>query len=269
MSVDVLMVVGDTYVAFADSKPAMTLSETVAMLDGDKPAPQGVGRILLIPGQGLGDDDIETVLDCAADSPLRDRLVLTEWRRTPKRAERRLSHKHNTENTLISAPRRVAENLFELQLLIDERCELMRDHQTGQHVQGMILVEAARQSIVAVTEAYYNDDSDGLAFIFDDLSVKFEAFAFPIGTTIRYRVTEASGKPARRKYQAEVEIVQCGTRVASLDLAYSTADKSRIARQEELLAKKAAERYAAELGFGASPVQPARPAQPQAVPEAA
>ncbi|ETS33145.1 A-factor biosynthesis repeat protein [Photorhabdus khanii NC19] len=65
---------------------------------------------------------------------------------------------------MIGVAEKVNKNLFSLPLLIDERCELMADHQTGQHIQGMILIEACRQTFIAVTEEFYMSDKVGQSY---------------------------------------------------------------------------------------------------------
>lgn len=51
-------------------------------------------------------------------------------------------------------------NIFESHLMLNDRCAEMSDHVTGQHLQGMILIEAARQMTLAVTEMYFIDSND-------------------------------------------------------------------------------------------------------------
>ncbi len=85
----------------------------------------------------------------------------------------------------IGVAEKVNENLFSLPLLIDERCELMTDHQTGQHIQGMILVEACRQTFIAVTEEFYMSDKVGQSYyVINDMNIKFSNFLFPLPAVI-------------------------------------------------------------------------------------
>lgn len=56
-------------------------------------------------------------------------------------ADRASSHKHCSENVLISTPERLEQDEFELELRLHARSELMPDHLTGEHVQGMVLAE--------------------------------------------------------------------------------------------------------------------------------
>lgn len=237
----VMLVVGDKFTQFAAGKDAITISQLCGLLS----LPPGItfdrGRLTAVPGQGLGDDDIERVLTLAASSPHGDHFDLTLWRDRPRRAGPRLSHKRRPENTLISEPRRVAENVFELSLLIDEDCELMADHQTGQHVQGMVLMEAARQTFLAVTEAFFLPQDGGrFYFVINKFAAEYNRFAFPLDATIRYRVTEMNvANPLRQSFSAEIDVMQCGLKSASFLTSFTAFEDARISAREDALARDA------------------------------
>src|SRR6056297_3072091 len=114
------------------------------------------GHTDLMRGQGLSDQDVaDLVSRIEARDPTGRRWSVGGLRTAPLRADSKLSHKRETCNTLISRPERLDEDHYTLDICIDQDCELMGDHQSGQHVQGMILVEAARQAFLAVTETYF------------------------------------------------------------------------------------------------------------------
>src|SRR5439155_12080056 len=108
-----------------------------------------------------------------------------------QRASGKLSHKHLPSNTLISHPYESdIADVYEASLLVDDACADMSDHVTGQHLQGMIFIEAARQMFLAVSECYHlRDQSDKtFYFVINSFNVSFHAFAFPVRTQIRYHV---------------------------------------------------------------------------------
>lgn len=259
----VVLVVGDKFLQFAAGKDVMTISQLRSLLTLPQVVLMDRSRLVVLPGQGLGDDDIDLVRTLAATSSHREHFDLSQWNQHPRRASGRLSHKRRPENTLISAPRRVAENLFEMDLLIDEDCELMNDHQTGQHLQGMVLMEAARQSFLAVTEAFFlPDDGTRFYFVINDFAAGYHRFAFPLDAAIRYRITESdTANPLRQSFSAEIEVIQCGKTAASFTTRFTAFEDARISAREEAMARDAladhlaARRPAAmvEVGVEATP----------------
>ena len=235
----IVLVVGDKFMQFAAGKEAITVSQLCGLLSLPAGIAMDRGRLTAVPGQGLGDDDVTRVL--AATSSHGDRFDLSLWRDRPRRASARLSHKRRPENTLISDPRRLADNLFELDLLIDEDCELMADHQTGQHVQGMVLMEAARQTFLAVTEAFFLPQDGGrFYFVINKFGAEYRRFAFPLDATILYRIKDMNVEnPLRQSFAAEIDVVQCGVKSASFVAEFTAFEDARISAKEDALARDA------------------------------
>lgn len=152
------------------------------------------------------------------------------------RASRLQTHKHHIHNSIISHPARVGDNCFEAALLLDERCELMADHQTGQHIQGMILIEAARQLFLAVTEEYFIGQAvhDRYYFVINNIEVKFMGFVFPLGAMLRYEIVSAdTANPARMRFETVVSVIQgdaCATQIA---FGFTAFHASKIEAKEQ------------------------------------
>lgn len=237
-----LLVVGDKFAQFTTNKNAITLSQLK-----EKFHPQesnNCGQTILVPGQGLGDSDIEVLLSIAEKSPNRHQFDFTLWYKVPKRAATNRSHKHCPENTLISEPRKLTEDLYELDLLIDENCELMRDHQTGQHLQGMVLLEAARQSFLAVTEAFFLPDNSDFFFVLNDVEARYNHFAFPFAAQISYKIVEKNtNKPTRKNFQVDMGINQMGFESASFRMTFSAIKNELMVSREASLANKTFDSY--------------------------
>lgn len=240
----ILLVVGDKFANYVKGKEAVTLSQLRGLLSLSIPLPnQGV--TLLVPGQGLGDESVAELLKEAAASPNLAFFDFSLWHNLPRRAARAITHKHFPANTLISEPRQLAEDLFELHLMIDEDCELMNDHQSGQHVQGMILIEAARQVIVAVTEAYLLP-KNGIeyAFVLNNLSVSYSHYTFPVGAVMRCTILEKSvDNPKRLSFESEIVVEQCGQVVSRFMLSIGAMEKVRISKGENMQALKTQSNY--------------------------
>ena len=236
----VILVVGDKFMRFAEGKNVITLTQLRGLLSLPDLFSTDVHRIVVLPGQGLRDDDIESILALADCAPQRAHFDLTEWYRVPKRAAASRSHKHRPENTLISEPRQLTTESFELDLLVDEDCELMRDHQSGQHVQGMILFEAARQSLLAVTESFFlPTNGPKYFFVINDMSVNFGKFAFPLDARLRYVIREYEARGTRSyRFAVDIAIEQCGVEAATCTATFTVYEENWISAREGQLAQE-------------------------------
>lgn len=258
-----VLVVGDKFREFSTGKAVLTISQLRGLLD----IPAGLTLcepMILIPGQGLGEQDIASVLAQAATTAHRDCLDFSLWHGVPKRAERALSHKHRTENTLISAPRRIDEAFYELDLLVDENCELMGDHQTGQHFQGMLVVEAARQSFLAVTEAFLlPQDGTKYYFVFNSLAAEYKRFMFPIPARLEYRIRERDDSGNNPRFVVDILFHQAGQETAAVICGFTVMPDWRIRKVEQTLAQQAVDRHFSVLlptPPTENPIPPAMPA---------
>lgn len=241
----ILLVVGDKFASYVKSKDAITVSQLRGLLSLPVHMLPGQSRTVLVPGQGMGDDCVQQLLSDASVSPNIAHFDFSLWHNLPQRASSALSHKHNPKNTLVSMPRQVTANTFELHLMIDEDCELMNDHLSGQHVQGMVLIEAARQAMLVVTEQFLMPDNDiNYAFIFNALSVKYSHYTFPVNAIIRTCITERSvDNPRRLHFAAETFVEQCGNTVSAFTMSFGAMERERIKKSESLQATKTQKRF--------------------------
>ncbi|UTF58726.1 AfsA-related hotdog domain-containing protein [Gilvimarinus sp. DA14] len=245
MNASVILVVGDKFAAYAQGKDVITKTQLLGLLALPQHLLPFSGRIKLVPGQGLGDQCVRQILEQADNLARHAQFDFSLWRQLPARAPVKLSHKHQIENTLISSPARMAEDIFQLHLLIDEDGELMQDHQSGQHVQGMLLIEAVRQATVAITEAYYLAESSGdYAFVLNKMAVQYNNFSFPLPASILCTVTAKKlDLPKKISLTIEADVVQCGTCVSHLQFQIAAVEKKRIFSQENRQAIAAQKRH--------------------------
>lgn len=244
------LVVSDKFAKFASDKNALTVSQVEAML---QMPPQVIrGPVFLIPGQGLSKKHVSGLVDrITTEDHLSARFDishLTEW---PERAEPALSHKHKPHNTLIGAPRRADDGVYHMNLLIDENCELMDDHQTGQHVQGMILVEAARQAFLAVTGAFFLTDCEQERyFVINSMDMTYENFVFPVAAHIEYRDIESDVNDRRARFTARIDFIQSGHVCAICRVKFTAYPDCFIAEKEAELASNVAQKTLARAMNG-------------------
>lgn len=231
MSETIRFVVGDRFEGFAANDGAIRYSDLVEALS------RGVvdRSTVFVAGQGLDEDRIATLRRALDAHGFQTPLV--SWPQPPC-ADRTLTHKHHPENILVSVPRRIDEDVFETALLIDDRNEVMSDHMTGQHIQGMVLLEAARQTWTAVTEAHFIDPGAGpLSFVIDALAVDFRSFVFPMPATLRYRVLERETGRFEVRFHALITVVQDERDVATIDARFQVLPARLVAKQERLAAR--------------------------------
>lgn len=239
MDSKLVLVVGDKFEAFTVGKGALTISVLRERLAAENPVAESA--VSLVPGQGLATSDIAEIRQLAERSARDHGIDWSFWQLSAQPADAKLCHKVQAQNSLVSEPRRVAPDTFELDLLVDDDCEIMADHQTGQHLQGMLLVEAARQAFLAVTEHYFVTARDiRYYFVINEMAVRFERFLFPVPATIRYRVLSHDvSNPHRLAFSATMEIEQVGTTAAQVDVAFTAFDESRLLKKESALAAAA------------------------------
>ncbi len=240
MSSEIYLVVADKFHEFTLGKKAITVSQLTFMLK--MPAHLLPGTIQIVPGQGVSDQakhDIVAAVD--ATDPDRMRWDVDALRALPAQACSRLSHKHKPSNTIIAAPQQVDEDIFTVDLRIDPNCELMDDHQTGQHVQGMILVEAARQAFLAVTEEFFLTVTDQKTFfVLNSMTTEFLGFVFPIPAQFVYRVVSKDINERRQKFSVEIDLAQAGETRMTTRFSFIAYPHRVIAEKEAELASTAA-----------------------------
>ncbi len=203
------------------------------------------GPVRLLCGQGLSDGDITNIIARVDTLPPR----ITHWdtshlRACPTRAVSSLSHKRQACNTLISTPELVNEDVFRIAICIDENCELMGDHQTGQHIQGMILIEAARQAFLAVTEKFFPmENVDKTYFVINEMKTTFLGFMFPLGAHIDYRIRSKNINDRRQKFCVEMEFVQNAEAKTTVEFSFTVYRDQAISKKEADLAQIAVDLF--------------------------
>lgn len=233
----IFFVVGDKFNAFAKGKEVLTIKQLKALLE----APRSFINThnVLILGQGVQFEDVDAILQSHnADPECKDSFEISDLRRISDRADSQISHKRYGHNTLIGMPTKLTEKKFEIPFNIDERCELMGDHQTGQHVQGMILIEAFRQSFLAVTDRFFpfNCSCGQSYFVINELNTEFHNFLFPLPAHITYDILEQDANERRAKYRIVMECIQNGIRCASSAASFTVYPAEAINNKEAELA---------------------------------
>lgn len=248
MQDDFLLVVGDRFWKFAVDRPAITASYLRSLLNSATGVDIPPGRSVLVIGQGVSDEDVAELLTMAPHAPHANRFDFSRWSQYPRRASSYASHKLRAENILLSEARQVSEHVFEMSLMLDDRCELMIDHQSGRHLSGVVLIEAVRQSLLVVTESFYLPrDGKKHDFTFHDLSVNFSRYCFPFETRVRYSVRERELRGHRCRFAVDIVLEQCGAEVVSATAKMTAHLSTVLAKVESEQATKTLDRHLAAL----------------------
>ncbi|MEU9210268.1 AfsA-related hotdog domain-containing protein [Streptomyces sp. NPDC048415] len=248
-----LLIVGDRFVGFAAQEDVLTVTQFIEEMR------LGVYSwdaqpIQVRAGQGVTADAWEVVYEQALLLGLASRLDFHY--EEPLLAARGEAHKHRSSNTLIADLRRAEETLFTANLRVHNDNELLIDHQTGEHVQGMVAVETARQMFLAVSERYHASRhlERSYYYVIESMNTDFENFLFPLDATIEYRTLRAeTDNPGRLSFAAEISVHQAGRRASVTTVTYTAFDARVIEAKEHRRARFAVE-HAVRTDSAAVPV---------------
>ncbi|GLQ30413.1 AfsA-related hotdog domain-containing protein [Litoribrevibacter albus] len=229
-----VIVVGDAFTDFAKQENVATYSDTMTMIKEHK----FEGLLTVIPGQGIHREKIDDLVRLIATT--RNVVLATSAEKLADVAGKELCHKVKQENALVGKPERLSDNVFHLDLLVDDRCEIMSDHITGLHLQGMLVIEAARQSLLAVTETYYCDSDTKYYFVINRMDTHFHKFCFPVGADIRYTIRNLEIKSnGKINGEATVEFFQGDQEPLSVcELSYSALQAEYLSTKEREIAQQ-------------------------------
>ncbi|MFC6521849.1 AfsA-related hotdog domain-containing protein [Undibacterium arcticum] len=139
---------------------------------------------------------------------------------------------------LITDPQHVGPKDYRMLLSVDDDCEIMSDHVSGHHLQGMVLIEAARQAFLAVTERFLLPDTGKYYFAINKFDVTYLKFVFPLPTEIHFELLEADDSRSERlSASAKIAFYQAGERVCEVDVSYMAIVETILSAKEKKLAQ--------------------------------
>lgn len=219
----ITIVVGDRFATEECRDEVLGVSRFLAELRaGDHDAR---GDCQIIVGQGVGTADEDRIRAEIARRGLADRFTMRQ--RAPEPLPGALVHKRHQENVLLADLRRTAEDRFAARLTVGDTSELVLDHVSGWHISGMVINEAARQMILAVTETFYAQDHPraGYRYLLESWQTSFERFLFPLDATVHYTVDRFHRRrPDRLRFEVNVAVTQGDQRAASCRIAFTAMD---------------------------------------------
>ena len=220
-----LFLVGDVFAAFAEHEGVQTVSQLARQIRTGA-FPHSTDQVRVTLGQGVSQFDVQFIRDALARHGLTDVVVIDD-QALRDRAGRQIAHKHRAENVLISVPRRTGPDCFESDLMVDSGSEVMSDHLTGRHMQGMLAMEAGRQMFIAVAEQHYlpPEAVGDSYFVIDTFATRYRNFLFPLPATVRCKVlSHRSPHRTRTTFACEVAVLQGGGEAAVMEVRFTAFD---------------------------------------------
>jgi acyl-CoA thioesterase FadM len=239
------ILVGDLFESFANhSEEVLTRSAFYQKLENETIS---LEHVQLWLGQGVHRRDIELLIE-STHNPL-DAFEIFGSDVLP-RANRNRTHKHRTQNVLVSTARKVGSKQYELMLALDEANEFLDDHMSGLHVQGMALVEASRQAFLSVTEQFYLAENDqDFYFVINSIATDYTSFLFPLPTRLSYKVIEETLRPNRLSFVVEIELIQNDQVCATSNISFTAYENQSIVNKEIRAAATAVKRLIEQEPF--------------------
>lgn len=235
-----LVVVGDKFNEFANGKDVLTISQLELLTQ--IPANIIDKEHEIIIGQGVRKDFARKVISNQSRNAAHgNKLKMCSLEKLVNDKKNAHCHKRLEQNVLIGSAEQTEHNsdLFAMSLLIDERCELMADHQTGQHIQGMLLVEASRQAFIAVTEEFIYKQETARYYVINSMAINFSSFLFPLPALVHFEYFEKDVNERRGRFRAQVRVTQHQTLCATMDVSFTVYPSGLISEKEKSLAETA------------------------------
>jgi len=228
-----IVVVGDRFAQFSENDKVLTFTQAKKFFLDNK----NDGSYQIVIGQGLSKNNIETFLkDIGGDN------VDIESANSclPLLRETTLNtHKENEENVLISESTKLDKKVYQCHLLIDDGCAEMSDHVTGQHIQGMVLLEACRQMVNSVSERYLIKTGYNKSFVLHAMNSEFLEYLFPVTSTMELTLRKYR-KGLRGDFTAEctINVIQNDKICLTTSIKFSAVDKGSLNLIEQQMAEK-------------------------------
>lgn len=235
-----LYLVGDRIKAQLPDPGLLSISELEVLIDTARVRGAPASTLCLRIGQGASAERLREARQRV------DSYGLAEWIQIPsgdesERAPGVFTHKRQVHNIIISEPQQRTSVDYVATLLVDESCAEMSDHLSGKHVQGMVLIEAARQMVLAVGEKFFISTSQRgqRSFVTHRMEAQFDDFILPLAVEIRCHIDSLRrGSDSNFKATATISFHQAGARPATVRFMFSVLDKKFLEAQETRLVER-------------------------------
>lgn len=230
-----LTVVGDKFIGFAKNDDVVTLTQIVHDITCDE-IPDYCDEIYL--AQGISYTEKNKLENLLLSSALEVRISYLNG--LDRKENLVFVHKIQEQNVVIAKPEKLGEGHYQSYLLIDNNCEIMADHVTGMHLQGMLIIEAGRQMMLSIIENYFPKPSKDFLYRFtlESKSIKFNKFLFPIDVSIESFLTINSRKNGNLRATLVNKFQQNNINCAEVSIDFSVYKESFVLKKETELVEE-------------------------------
>ncbi len=239
-----VVVVADRFARFARGDQVLTLSGLLALLDAGGLEVPGCHWVVHL-GQGIDATDGDLLEAACEKSEATVCLADPDSFRQP--LERPVVvHKDRPENVLLAGVHSPVPTHCRAELRIHRDNELVLDHHTGEHVQGIVIIEAMRQICIAQFETAIRPGLVPAAYagVWKRMDLSFEDFLFPLPATVESLIVDSDlRREGNLKFRATTAVRQQGRTVATAGIEYSMIAQGRVATLERRKADQATRAY--------------------------
>lgn len=231
-----LFVVGDKFKCFIKNNNIIGISQLEKIISGEISA--SYDKCDVYVGQGVCEIHIKNIHDHVKRMKLNNKfkIIFPDYY---NKSSKGLTHKHRNENIMISEPIQLGESAYRCNLMLNDNCAEMSDHVTGHHIQGMVVIEAARQMVLAVTEKYLIAKNRKIKpnFLTNSISAEFKKFIFPLQVEVIAEVTEIKKSVGNNlTCNFSISFIQDGQECVRLACKSSVLDSDYVEEKETYLA---------------------------------
>lgn len=240
-----IIIIGNRLIEFANNKNILIFDQFSYLLDIESKLINSQNNYLINIGQGLNSQQINDIRKKIKQLDLSHRFHLTGALAHAIPASSELTHKLKSQNSMISEPYRLSASQFKSYLLLDEACAEMSDHITGQHIQGMVLIEASRQMVNSVSEKFLIADNNTArkGFVLNSISATFFEYVFPLEVELVFTLDKVRrGLNNNFKAEASISIYQHEEIMLEINVIFSVMDKKTLLNIESKMAESSVEK---------------------------
>lgn len=236
---DAIVVVGDRFAGFTDGHTTLTTSQALVRIRKHAEDPMNSDQICITIMWGQGVSPYEHDLVAAE---IQRQTVNARFSVEPhplKLAGRSLVNKYREANVLVANLEKHAPRECRALLRVHNDNEIILDHQTGKHIQGMVAIEAARQMFLASTQQFFlpNEPSTERYFVINEMRTKFRSFLFPLKADLHFKINSLdNSQPDALRFVGEITILQADKTVTETTVDFTAFAAPKI---EAIESKKA------------------------------
>lgn len=232
-----IFVVGDKLKNLSIHSSVYTISSLKKLIKSNEYC-MSLEKYIVHFGQGLSELQVKEILKIVECHGMSDRIIFKDSRLNTK-SNSRLTHKCLSKNIMISEPIKINDEIYHCDLMLEDDCDEMNDHVTGVHIQGSVIIEAARQMVLAVSEKYFipNTCKQKLNFVTHKIDTTFHQYVFPIPVVMKYRVSEIKmNRNNNFSSSVHISFIQNDAVTAEIFFKFSVLDAQYLSEKENFLA---------------------------------